>query len=175
MFLFLVIAVSSALLAKFYSQGDHNIYKKSNLDSRALRTRKQDYLVGGKIGSSVFYCTGKKYDVADLLKCARPFTIKVAVGRDVKRKLLVYPVYMESRLSTIGVDNPANGGLGDFLTDGVSKDTSGDGGLGDSPADSVLEDFPAKGGLGDTRHFTGSSWFTPAIAHSRLKTLFHLL
>lgn len=99
------VGSSSALLAKFYSQGDHNFYKKSNLDSRALRTRKQDYLVGSKIGSSAFDCIGKKYSVADLLKCARPFTIKVAMGRDVKRKLLLYPAYMESRLSTIGVDN----------------------------------------------------------------------
>nr|POF23389.1 hypothetical protein CFP56_20829 [Quercus suber] len=127
----------------FHSRNDHNFYKKISSTST--------YGVGSSSALlAKFYSQGKKYDVADLLKCARPFTIKVAVGRDVKRKLLVYPVYMESRLSTIGVDNLANGGLGDFLADGVSKDPSADGGLGDSPADSVLEDFPAKGGLGDS-------------------------
>ena len=63
------------------------------------------YVLGSKIGSSTFDCAGKRYGVADLLKCTRPFNIKVAVGRDVKRKLPASPVYMESRLSTIGIVN----------------------------------------------------------------------
>ena len=61
--------------------------------------------MGSKIVSSTFDCTGKRYGVADLSKCARPFNIKVDVDRDVKRKLLASPTYMESRLSIIGVVN----------------------------------------------------------------------
>ena len=61
--------------------------------------------MGSKIGSSTFDCTRKRYGASDLLKCARPFNIKVDVDRDVKRKLLASPAYMESRLSTIGVVN----------------------------------------------------------------------
>ena len=63
------------------------------------------YVLGSKISSSAFDCTRKRYGAADLLKYARPFNIKVDMDRDVKRKLLATPMYMESRLSTIGVIN----------------------------------------------------------------------
>nr|POE89190.1 (r)-mandelonitrile lyase-like [Quercus suber] len=89
---------SNALLARFYSQDYHNFIRNRVL-SQGL------YVPGSKISSSTFDCTRKRYGAADLLKCARPFNIKVDMDRYVKRKLLASPVYMESRLSTIGVIN----------------------------------------------------------------------
>ena len=63
------------------------------------------YVLGSKISNSTFDSTRKRYGATDLLKCARPFNIKVDMDRDMKRKLLASPLYMESRLSTIGVIN----------------------------------------------------------------------
>ena len=72
-----ILGSSNALLARFYSQDYHNFYKKLSLNSRALHTRKQDYLVVSQIGSSTFDCIGKRYNATDLLKCARPFILRL--------------------------------------------------------------------------------------------------